>query len=82
MAAKTKFASLGSMCKPQSWTSSAFGASISLDIFLSFQNEVTPLTLTTNLRIILRSKPEIFRNIEARKQLGVLTKIKVCMLYR
>ena len=30
MAAKARFASLGSMCKPLSWTSSALGASISL----------------------------------------------------
>ena len=51
MAAKAKFASLGSMRKPPSWTSSAFGASISLvhqQPFVQFNSIGTPATICTS----------------------------------
>ena len=51
MAAKAKFASLGSMRKPPSWKSSAFGASISLvhqQPFVQFNSIGTPATICTS----------------------------------
>ena len=41
-----------------------------LNLFLSFPDQATPLILTNNLRIILGSKPEKFKNIKARKKLS------------
>ena len=48
-----------------------------VNTLLSFPNQTKPLALKNDLRITLDSKPEIFKNIEARKKLGVLIK-KVC----
>ena len=42
--------------------------------FLSFSDKATPFKLQNNLRIILNSKPEEFKNIEARQKLGILEK--------
>ena len=42
-----------------------------LNIFLSLPDRATPLTLQNNIRVILGSKPEKFKNIEARKKLGI-----------
>ena len=39
-----------------------------LNIFFSFPNEATPVTRRSNLRIILCSKPKIFKNIETREK--------------
>ena len=44
-----------------------------LNIFLWFSDDVTPLTLKNNLRIILDSKPEKFKNIDARNNVKVCT---------
>ena len=52
-----------------------------LNILLSFSGQITPLTHKTNLRIILGPKLEKFKNIKARKQLGILIK-KKCVLDR
>ena len=49
-----------------------------LSIFLSFPDQATPLTPKNNARIFLGSQPEKFKNIEARKKLGIVIQIKVC----
>ena len=46
-----------------------------LNIFLSFPDQATPLTLENNLGIILGSTPEKKKNIESRKKLGVLKNV-------
>ena len=49
-----------------------------LHIFPSFPDQSFPLTLKSNLRIVLGSNPENFKNIEARKNL--LSLQKKCVL--
>ena len=45
-----------------------------LNIFLKLLDEVMHLVFKNNLRTTLRSKSEKFKNIEARKNLGILIK--------
>ena len=51
-----------------------------LNIIFSLSDEVTPLTLETNIRIMLGWKPAKFNNIDAQKEIKVAILInKVCV---
>ena len=51
-----------------------------LNVLLSFSVEVTPWTIKNNFEIILGSKANGFKNIEARKKLAFLSKMNVAQL--
>ena len=53
------------------WFTINYDINKDLNIFLSFKDQVTPLTLENKLRIIFGSKPEKVKNIETQKKLDI-----------
>ena len=75
MAAKTKLASLCTTCKPTSWTSSAFGASISL--FKMHGNRIEALRKSVRLKLLFLSTTDFERLYRLFEKLND----KKCLLY-